>query len=76
MTVNEARPKMTMEEARDRAAELREQINFHNYRYHVLDSPIIGEPSAPGSPRRSEPRARPERRGPWRLRSQRRCPRG
>jgi DNA ligase (NAD+) len=24
-----------------RAAELRNQINFHNYRYHVLDSPLI-----------------------------------
>lgn len=24
-----------------RAADLREQINYHNYRYHVLDSPVI-----------------------------------
>ncbi len=26
-----------------RAAELREQLNFHNYRYHVLDSPVISD---------------------------------
>lgn len=25
----------------DRAAELRELVNYHNYRYHVLDSPVI-----------------------------------
>jgi DNA ligase (NAD+) len=25
----------------ERAAELREQVNFHLYRYHVLDSPVI-----------------------------------
>ena len=27
----------------DRVAALREQINLHNYRYHVLDSPLIGD---------------------------------
>ncbi len=27
----------------DRAAELREQINLHSYRYHVLDDPIISD---------------------------------
>src|SRR5512136_125731 len=26
-----------------RLAELREQINFHNYRYHVLDDPVISD---------------------------------
>ena len=24
-----------------RAADLREQLNYHSYRYHVLDSPVI-----------------------------------
>ena len=27
----------------DRAAGLREQLNYHNYRYYVLDSPVIGD---------------------------------
>jgi DNA ligase (NAD+) len=27
----------------ERAAELRRQLNFHNYRYHVLDSPVISD---------------------------------
>lgn len=31
------------EKARVRAAELREQINFHNWRYHVIDSPVISD---------------------------------
>ena len=26
-----------------RLAELREQVNFHNYRYHVLDDPVISD---------------------------------
>lgn len=26
-----------------RAAELRRELNFHNYRYHVLDSPLISD---------------------------------
>lgn len=26
-----------------RAAELREQINYHNYRYYVLDSPVVSD---------------------------------
>ena len=30
-------------EQRERLTELREQINFHNYRYNVLDDPIIGD---------------------------------
>ncbi len=29
------------QEVRDRIAELREQLNFHNYRYYVLDDPLI-----------------------------------
>ncbi|MEJ5185565.1 MAG: NAD-dependent DNA ligase LigA [Candidatus Geothermincolales bacterium] len=29
------------EEAKRRAEELREQINYHNYRYYVLDDPVI-----------------------------------
>lgn len=29
--------------ARIRAAKLREEINFHSYRYHVLDSPVISD---------------------------------
>lgn len=27
----------------ERAEELRKQINFHNYRYHVLDDPVISD---------------------------------
>lgn len=30
-------------EARARAEELQQQINYHNYRYHVLDSPVISD---------------------------------
>ena len=26
-----------------RARELRDQINYHNYRYHVLDAPVISD---------------------------------
>ncbi len=26
-----------------RAADLRKQINYHLYRYHVLDSPVISD---------------------------------
>jgi len=29
--------------ARDRIAELRKQLNHHNYRYHVLDSPEVSD---------------------------------
>ena len=28
---------------RDRAEELRQQINFHNYRYYVLNSPVVSD---------------------------------
>ncbi len=31
------------EQARRRAEELREQINYHNHRYYVLDSPVISD---------------------------------
>jgi DNA ligase (NAD+) len=34
---------MSMQDLRARAAELRRQINFHNYRYHVLDRPVISD---------------------------------
>ena len=34
---------MTLEEARARAEALRDQINYHNYRYHVLDDPLISD---------------------------------
>ena len=30
-----------LERAAERAAALREEINYHNYRYHVLDAPVI-----------------------------------
>jgi DNA ligase (NAD+) len=33
----------TLEEARQRAAELRRQLEYHNYRYYVLDDPEIGD---------------------------------
>jgi len=32
-----------IEQAKKRIEELREQINYHNYRYHVLDSPEISD---------------------------------
>lgn len=32
-----------MPDPKQRLAELREQINFHNYRYHVLDDPVISD---------------------------------
>lgn len=31
------------QKVRDRIQELREQINYHNYRYHILDSPEISD---------------------------------
>ncbi|WP_457573576.1 NAD-dependent DNA ligase LigA [Desulfolithobacter sp.] len=31
------------EQARKRLAELREQVNYHNYRYYVLDAPVISD---------------------------------
>ena len=34
---------MVDQPATDRAAELRDQLNYHNYRYHVLDSPIVSD---------------------------------
>src|SRR5512147_478041 len=35
--------KQRLSELRARLTELREQINFHNYRYHVLDDPVISD---------------------------------
>ncbi len=32
-----------MPDLRQRLADLREQINFHNYRYHVLDDPVVSD---------------------------------
>ena len=32
-----------MADVQARITELRRQINLHNYRYHVLDSPIISD---------------------------------
>jgi DNA ligase (NAD+) len=32
-----------MPDLKRRLAELREQVNFHNYRYHVLDDPVISD---------------------------------
>ncbi len=34
---------MVDEDLRARARKLREDINYHNYRYHVLDSPVISD---------------------------------
>lgn len=34
---------MSESDLRARAEELRRQIHFHNYRYHVLDSPLISD---------------------------------
>ncbi len=36
-------PMKDLAPARDRIAELRKQINHHNYRYHVLDSPEVSD---------------------------------
>ncbi len=30
-------------EVRDRLEKLKQEINFHNYRYHVMDSPVISD---------------------------------
>jgi DNA ligase (NAD+) len=32
-----------MPDLKQRLSELREQVNFHNYRYHVLDDPVISD---------------------------------
>jgi DNA ligase (NAD+) len=34
---------MVSRAARSRAKELREQLNLHNYRYHVLDDPLVSD---------------------------------
>ncbi len=34
---------MDKEQARQRIAELREEIHYHNYRYYVLDQPVISD---------------------------------
>jgi len=34
---------MTLEEAKKRIEKLREEINYHNYRYYVLNSPVISD---------------------------------
>ncbi len=34
---------MTLEEARKLAEKLREEINYHNYRYYVLNDPVISD---------------------------------
>jgi DNA ligase (NAD+) len=34
---------MTHDDAAQRLADLREQINYHNYQYYVLDSPVIAD---------------------------------
>ncbi|MBN1488184.1 MAG: NAD-dependent DNA ligase LigA [Anaerolineae bacterium] len=34
---------MKLEAARERAAQLREELNMHSYRYYVLNSPIISD---------------------------------
>lgn len=34
---------LNLDQARERAEELRRQINYHNYRYYVLDSPVISD---------------------------------
>ncbi|MGB3128246.1 MAG: hypothetical protein WBC11_00825, partial [Dehalococcoidia bacterium] len=34
---------MDANEARERIEKLRELINYHNYRYYVLDSPEISD---------------------------------
>jgi len=36
-------PKSAPPEVRSRIAELREQLHYHNYRYYVLDDPVISD---------------------------------
>ena len=35
--------KISREEAKKRIEELREEINYHNYRYYVLNQPVISD---------------------------------
>src|SRR5438034_658535 len=41
--LNQLEKVVSLEEARARLGELRDQINYHNHRYHVLDDPIISD---------------------------------
>ncbi len=34
---------MTNSEERSEISQLRREINFHNYRYHVLEEPVISD---------------------------------
>jgi len=34
---------LTLEQARKRAEELRKELNYHNYRYYVLDDPVVSD---------------------------------
>jgi hypothetical protein len=34
---------MIDQELHDRLNQLKEEINYHNYRYHVMDSPVISD---------------------------------
>lgn len=34
---------MSTADQKSRLAELRQQVNFHNYRYHVLDDPVVSD---------------------------------
>lgn len=34
---------MDVKEARERAQSLREELNYHNYRYYVLDDPVVAD---------------------------------
>ncbi|MGA2112362.1 MAG: NAD-dependent DNA ligase LigA [Anaerolineales bacterium] len=34
---------MNLDQASARAAQLRRKINYHNFRYHVLDSPVVSD---------------------------------
>ncbi len=34
---------MANQELYDRLDQIKQVINFHNYRYHVLDSPVISD---------------------------------
>lgn len=43
MISSQNQPPLTLEEARMRARELRETIEYHNHRYHVLDAPEISD---------------------------------
>src|SRR4030095_8691038 len=63
---SEASRTMHRDEARRRAEELRRELADHNYRYYVLDSPVVSDAEydrlapAPPAPRAEAPQREPD----------------